>query len=253
MSSNPPHELAGLKAADIAGLPLGTRQEILALLQGLQSRRKYNRAEYLYPEKGPLKRELYPKHVEFFAAGSKFQERLNMSGNRCGKTLAGAYEIRNHLTGDYPHWWPGRVFDQPTDCWAAGKDSQTTRDIIQLALMGPEDDIGSGLLPRHRIKKTTPKHGGVAGSLDQVWVEHNSGGTSLLGYKYYAQGRKSFEGTAKDAIWFDEECPMDVYAEALMRILTTSGIVYTTFTPLQGLTELVLSFLPQEYSFREAA
>lgn len=173
--------------------------------------------------------------------------------HNCGKTLEGAYETTLHLTGLYPDWWPGRVFDHPTEFWAAGNTSETTRDVVQLAMMGREGDHGSGMIPKHRIIKSTHKAGGVTGALDTVLVEHKTGGISLLGYKCYAQGRKSFEGTAKHGIWFDEETPFDVYGEALMRIVTTRGMVYTTFTPLQGLTELVLSFLPQEYSFSEAA
>ncbi len=37
---------------------------------------------------------------------------------------------------------------------------------------------------------------------------------------------------------------MDIYSECLLRTMTTNGVIILTFTPLQGLTELVLSFLP---------
>jgi phage terminase large subunit-like protein len=42
----------------------------------------------------------------------------------------------------------------------------------------------------------------------------------------------------------DEECPHDVYLECLTRLLTTKGIAMLTFTPILGLTEVVLRFLP---------
>ncbi|MGA2577408.1 MAG: terminase family protein [Bryobacteraceae bacterium] len=71
-----------------------------------------------------------------------------------------------------------------------------------------------------------------------------SGGTSVLGFKSYTQGRKSFEGTGQHVIWVDEECPYDVYLECLTRLLTTKGIAMLTFTPILGLTEVVLRFLP---------
>jgi phage terminase large subunit-like protein len=45
-------------------------------------------------------------------------------------------------------------------------------------------------------------------------------------------------------VWFDEEVPMDIYMEGLTRLLTTCGIMMLTFTPLNGLTEVVLRFLP---------
>jgi hypothetical protein len=37
------------------------------------------------------------------------------------------------------------------------------------------------------------------------------------------QGRGAFEGTEEDLIWFDEEPPGDVYAEALVRTVMTNG------------------------------
>ena len=65
-----------------------------------------------------------------------------------------------------------------------------------------------------------------------------------MGFKTYDQGRKSFEGTGKHGIWVDEECPEDVYLECLTRCMTTNGIIWLTFTPLQGMTPVVLRFLP---------
>ena len=74
-------------------------------------------------------------------------------------------------------------------------------------------------------------------------VRHVSGGWSRLGFKAYEQGRGSFEGTAKHVIWLDEECPLDVYGECLIRTATTGGITMLTFTPLQGITETVRQFM----------
>ena len=41
-----------------------------------------------YPESGPLRRELYVKHMQFFAAGATFKERLFMAANRVGESVA---------------------------------------------------------------------------------------------------------------------------------------------------------------------
>ena len=46
-----------------------------------------------------------------------------------------------------------------------------------------------------------------------------------------------------NGIWLDEEPPQLIYNECLMRILTTNGLIMLTFTPLQGTTPLVKSFL----------
>lgn len=55
----------------------------------------------------------------------------------------------------------------------------------------------------------------------------------------YDQRRESYQGTTLDFIWLDEEPPSDIYTECLLRTMTTDGIVYMTFTPLQGWTKLL--------------
>lgn len=82
--------------------------------------------------------------------------------------------------------------------------------------------------------------------VDQIPIDHISGGQSLLGFKSFDQGRRAFQGTAKHWIWLDEECPEDVYGECLIRTATTGGQIITTFTPMNGLTQLVLGFLPDD-------
>ena len=69
----------------------------------------------------------------------------------------------------------------------------------------------------------------------------------MLTLKSYEQGRKKFQGTEIDLVWLDEEPPEDVYSECVTRTMTTGGIVYLTFTPLEGLSNVVMSFLPKEY------
>jgi phage terminase large subunit-like protein len=197
----------------------------------------------LFPDSGPLGREQYPKHLEFFEAGAQFKERLFMAANRVGKTVAGAYEATCHLTGYYPAWWKGRRFDKATDGWACGTNSQTTRDVVQGVLLGRT--TGQGMIPSDAILHTVAGRG-ITGSIETVWVQHVSGKTSKLGFKTYEQGRRSFEGKAKDFVWCDEEPPMDIYTEILYRLLTTKGQAWTTFTPLQGMSEVVMSFLEPE-------
>jgi len=87
---------------------------------------------------------------------------------------------------------------------------------------------------------------GITGSIETVWVRHVSGRNSKLGFKTYEQGRRAFEGEAKDFVWCDEEPPMDIYTEILYRLLTTKGLAWTTFTPLLGMSEVVMSFLEPE-------
>jgi phage terminase large subunit-like protein len=81
-----------------------------------------------------------------------------------------------------------------------------------------------------------------------VAVRHASGGLSTLGLKSYQQGRGAFEGTEQDLVWLDEEPPLDVYVECLVRTMTTGGLVMVTFTPLEGMSDVVTSFLEAERS-----
>ncbi len=201
----------------------------------LQRRRSPLRT--LFPDAGLLRRELYPKHLEFFERGQSFKERLFMAANRVGKTVAGAFETTCHLTGLYPHWWQGYRFPKAIDAWACGTDSKTTKEVVQSILLGDSE----GMIPRELIVHRTAARG-LADSVETVWVQHVSGARSKLTLKTYEQGRRSFEGAAKHFIWCDEEPPMDVYTEMMYRLLTTKGIAFTTFTPLLGRSEVVNSF-----------
>jgi phage terminase large subunit-like protein len=79
-------------------------------------------------------------------------------------------------------------------------------------------------------------------------MRHVSGGVSVLGLKSYSEGRKNFQGTSKHVIWIDEEPDIALYTEALMRTMEVpvtdkGGLMLITFTPLQGYSEVVTSFL----------
>lgn len=172
-----------------------------------------------------------------------------MAANRVGKTWGvGGYEMALHLTGKYPDWWEGRRFDGPVEAWAAGDTSETTRDIVQKSLMGiggegGEGELGTGLIPGDDIIGEPTKRSGVSGAMDTAAVRHTSGGASIIGFKSYDQGRKKFQGTAKQVIWLDEEPPTEVYEESLMRLMTTDGLMICTFTPLEGMTEVAKMFI----------
>lgn len=232
-------------ALDISGLPRDDAIEVVQILDELDRRKSRNRVASYYPDSGPLRRELYTKHTEFFAAGSKYTERAAICANRVGKTEGiGAYECTLHLTGEYPEWWQGRRFNRPVSVWACGTTVTTTRDIVQAKLVGPKDDYGTGMIPADKLGATRPKGGGVPDALDTVLVKNKFGGYSKLTFKSYESGRKAFEGTEQDVIWLDEECPLDVYMECLTRTMTVDGLVLLTFTPLAGLTETVLLYMP---------
>ena len=229
------------------------KQELLALLNEQEVRKRYNKIHQMYPDEGPLRRELYVKHLQFFTLGKTRRERLAMAANRVGKTEGiGGYETTLHLTGDYPDWWSGKRFNRSTDCWGAGDTGTATRDVMQQKLLGDYNDVGTGLIPKNRIYDLV-KNRHIPEAYETIYVKHESGGLSKISLKSYDQGRRTFQGTKKDVIWFDEEPPMDVYSEGLLRVMDTSGLeedensglLLLTFTPLSGLSDVVMTFVPR--------
>jgi phage terminase large subunit-like protein len=215
--------------------------ELIEILEEQERRKLYGgHLAQFFPDEGPLRAELYPKHLDFFTNGATHKERIFMAANRVGKSVSGAYEMACHLTGRYPDWWQGKRFNHPIDAWAAGNTGETTRDILQKALVGRPH--GTGTIPRELLGKPTGRSG-IPEAIGNIPVKHVSGGWSNLGFKSFDQKRKSFEGTSKHFIWLDEECPQDVYSECVVRTMTTNGLVIVTFTPLMGLTKFIQDFL----------
>jgi phage terminase large subunit-like protein len=172
----------------------------IAQAQAELKRIRHTRIDYIFPETGPYRRELYPKHMEFIAAGATHREVAFIAANRCGKTLLAAYQVSCHLTGKYPKWWDGKRFTQPIEVWACGTTNQTTRDIVQANLLGAVGDEGTGLIAASDIISSVNRSG-IPGAVDTAFIQHVSGGRSRLGMKSFEQGRKSFEGTGKSVIW----------------------------------------------------
>lgn len=218
--------------------------EILAALEEAEREKKFNALAYFRP---------YPKQAEFMELGRTKLERLLSAGNRVGKTFCGAAEMAYHLTGRYPDWWKGRRFNRPIKAWAASDTGLTTRDIVQSKLCGPygvKAMQGTGAIPRDAVdwEEDASLARGVSDAYDTVLVSHVSGGKSILTFKSYEQGRRKWQGEAVDVIWYDEEMPMEIYSEGTARLAPTvagepRGIEYTTFTPLEGWTDVVIMFM----------
>jgi phage terminase large subunit-like protein len=187
----------------------------------------------------------YPKQQEFHALGARYRERLLSAGNQLGKTFAGAAEVSYHLTGRYPNWWQGRKWTRPTS-WLAGSESgELTRDGMQRLLIGPpsmEEQWGSGLLPKDSIAQKPKRRAGIKDAIDAVVVNHAQGGQSLIRFKSFDQGRSKWQADTVDGVWLDEEPPYDVYEEAVTRTNATEGAVFITFTPLKGMSQVVMKF-----------
>lgn len=213
---------------------------LAALTDAIERKQKGRKIDTFFTDET---RGQYKKHLEFFKAGAENRQRLLLAANRIGKTVAAGYELVLHLTGEYPEWWEGKRFTTCNHWWVVGKSSETVRQILQNELLGQVGSFGTGLVPMDRLdfesladakKSSTP--------VTSFRVRHKNGTFSTVEFKSAEQGRQAFEGTAK-SLWIDEECPFDIYTECLLRTMTGDNILMMTFTPLKGLSEVVLSFL----------
>ena len=171
--------------------------------------------------------------------------RALMCANQIGKTFCGGMEAAMHLTGIYPDWWQGHRYKHPVTFLCASTTNETTRDRCQAELLGEPtnpDMLGTGSIPKDCIGKRTRK-AGVPDAYEIVSVKHISGGWSRCYFKCYEQGAKKFMGYRLDGAWCDEEPPQDIWAQILRGLLATNGMAYITFTPEEGVTEVVNSFM----------
>lgn len=221
----------------------GSAEEIARILrqvEAIKEAEQYEGFRRWFVPGTPYGIENLPKHAAFFEATGKYRETYFSASNQSGKTSAGVLASVLHLTGEYPDWWKGKRFDGPVKGYALGDTTTTVRNILQTEFLGKQGE-GTGMIPASSLIGTTAK-AGSSGSKEKIFVRHKSGGVSELSLYSYEQGRKFFQGVKLDFVFMDELPPEDIYAEALMRTITTGGIVYITATPLDGLTPLVLNF-----------
>lgn len=191
----------------------------------------------------------YSKQAEFHSAGRTHRERLLMAGNQLGKTLCAGAEVAMHVTGRYPDWWEGYEYKHSTPWWVSGVTSEATRDNPQRILMGRNGNWGTGMIPHDALIGEPAMRRGVVGAIDSVRVRYGGGGDiqggeSSVGFKSYDQGREKWQGETLGGVWDDEEPPEDIYTEGMTRTNVGLGRVMVTFTPLQGMSNVVRRFYP---------
>ena len=214
--------------------------EKLAKLQGeLEDLGEYietNKADFYQP---------YDKQKAFHKAGKTYRERLFMAGNQLGKTLAMGNEMSYHATGRYPNDWKGKKYYGPTTWWVGSISSEFARDNAQKMLFGPPGQYGTGTIPRDCIPDNGIKMArGVADAIDTAHISHKKGGKTIIQFKSYEKGREKWQGaTLTGGIWLDEECPIEIYSEAMARTQVHKAMMAMTATPLLGMSAVVERFL----------
>lgn len=116
-----------------------------------------------------------------------------------------------------------RIQPAPGIVWAVSPTWDTAMDIL-----------------RPKIEKYLPP-----GCSFKGWTQKGQGYVTLprggvIVSKVVEQGRKTFQGTAIDGLWWDEEpCDDEVVKEAGMRLTDRNGLEWYTMTPLLGWTPLM--------------
>lgn len=220
---------------DIASLSKEEKLKMIELLSQKEERRRFNALEYYEP---------YAYQKRFHASSDKNKQRLLMAANRIGKSYSGGAEAAFHLTGLYPDWWEGHRYTEEISMIAGGTTNQKVVEIVQTALLGEASDPtakGSGTVPKECIIRTSRK-AGIPDAVSVLLVKHVSGGTSKVTFQSYEAGKEAWMGTSNDLVWLDEEPPQEIYSQALRSIVDRDGMIYMTFTPESGVTDVVNQF-----------
>ncbi|RME11486.1 MAG: hypothetical protein D6816_02025 [Bacteroidetes bacterium] len=211
------------------------KAQLAKLLAEQERRRAENKLAFYKP---------YKYQSKFHNAGANYSHRLLMAANRIGKSFCGAMEVAIHATGRYPKWWKGLRFDTPVTIICGGQTTERTRDICQKELMGDPTDPakqGHGAIPKECIVDTV-RRAGIPNALSAVLVKHVSGANSKIVFNSYESGKKAWMGDNAHFVWLDEEPPEEIYTQALRAIVDLQGKLMMTFTPENGITNIVQQF-----------
>src|SRR5262249_26650870 len=127
--------------------PNSVRRHAKRMLTNVEYLKKYRRLGFYKP---------HPKQLEFHNLLAV--EKALRAGNQLGKSHAGAAQMAMDAIQWWPDWYKGHRFNKPPTIerpfdflgWAACTTSATTRDGVQMKLLGDirqADGLGTGLLP----------------------------------------------------------------------------------------------------------
>ena len=191
--------------------------EASLLIGEMERRKRDDKLKYYRPHK---------KQMEFHRCMKR--NRWVLGGNRTGKTEVGAAEAVWWARGTHPF----RRISRPVEGWVISLTNEVQRDVAQKKVLSYLNPAWIKGVKMREGRADDPDHGVI----DFILVESVHGGNSVIGFKSCDQGRDRFQGTSKDFIWFDEEPPLEIYQECLMRTMDCKGSIWGTMTPLKGLT-----------------
>lgn len=181
------------------------------------------------------------KQLRFFEAGKYHNQRFACWGNRTGKTYGVAREIFYHVTGLYPSWWNGYRFSRPVRVMCATENvDMCMKNLVAILFKGASASekpaINEGFVNREEFNPCKIK---------DRYIQHVSGGESVIFFKSYKGGAKAMQGFQADIVWLDERPSLEVYTECLMRLAPfdeeRTHLIVTTW-PEGGYSDIVNHF-----------
>jgi phage terminase large subunit-like protein len=134
----------------------------------------------------------------------------------------------------------------------AGKSTTGMREVLWCATMThpykenyPMDTIWVGFpdfgfyrrVTRELFLQWCPKSKLIQFHETEKWatVQRADGGICTIHFLSYDSEREKWQGASVDLCWMDEECPEDVYREAMARLIDRNGRMLMTLTPVSGM------------------
>jgi len=144
--------------------------------------------------------------------------RIEFGGNRTGKTEGGTVEAMWFVTGTHPF----RMV-LPSSGWVVSSTFEVQRDVVQEKFEKYLQGVSHTVFWRDKQRDYW----------DRVVIPTPNGSQTIT-FKSVDQGRLAFTGAAVSWIFLDEEVPMDIYTECLMRTMSHQGNMWGAMTPVTG-------------------
>jgi len=145
--------------------------------------------------------------------------RILRGGNRSGKSVAGMVESVWRSTGRHPY--------------------QNTHEVpTRGRIVTVDRDAGIEQIIKPLLQQWIPTSERVNGSWEDSYSNARKTFTfrngSTIELKTHQQEVESFAGVPLHWVWFDEECPQDIFNECRLRLIDYNGCWYMTMTPVEG-------------------
>lgn len=164
----------------------------------------------------------HPKQLTFHSSDK--EEKLFIGGNRSGKTVANIVECIWWLTKTHPY--------RPE---VNSRVGPTKGRLVCVSFI---DGLEKIILPL--FKQWMPNKYLTNRSWDDSYSTRTRTLTladgSFIEFMSYDQELEKFAGTSRDFVSYDEEPPMTVWQECLLRLMDTDGSWWISMTPVEGVT-----------------